>query len=89
MSKFVERIEGRLRYHLPIYIRGGIYNEDEGDKDWHTYIIDGYMRQIRYNNISGNNFDTRTLYHINWGYGGSGDGYYNIRIITYKTPYFW
>ena len=117
MSKFVERIEGRLRYHLPIYIRGGIYNEDEGDKDWHAYIIDGYMRQIRYNNISGNNFDTRTLYHINWGYGGSGDGYYNIRhweqgllatdenidpntndsycfnrnirIITYKTPYFW
>lgn len=76
MSKFKERIQDRLRYHLPIYIRGGRYNNDTDEKDWHAYIIDGFIQQKKYNTVY--SYVTRTLYHINWGYSGSGDGYYNV-----------
>lgn len=76
MSKFIERINGRLKYHLPVYIRGDRYDETEGEKIGHAYIIDGYMQQRKY--ISQSSSITRTLHHINWGHGGAGDGYYKI-----------
>jgi PKD repeat protein len=36
----------------------------------HLFIIDG--------------FDTDTLFHINWGWGGSGDGFYNLAEIQWQ-----
>jgi hypothetical protein len=49
----------------------------------HTFIIDGFKTQ-----------EDRTLFHVNWGWGGVGNGYFEIKNLTdhkgrdwYTNPY--
>ena len=69
-DEFLERIKGRLKKHLPIYMQGA------NDTSAHAFIVDGYMIQKKYYNAY--NYNKRELYHMNWGWGGSGDGYYYL-----------
>lgn len=65
---FRSRMMERLQYHLPIHIRS---SSDDGG---HAFIIDGYMTQVKY--ITTTMGALRDVFHINWGWYGSGDGYY-------------
>lgn len=58
----------RLRYHLPIHMRSS------SDQGGHAFIVDGYMKQVKY--ISTTLGIVREVFHINWGWNGNGDGYY-------------
>ena len=42
------------------------------NKDGHAFVLDGY--------------DADGNVHVNWGWGGVSDGYYNIDILTPPTP---
>ena len=68
-TKFYDRVTGRLKYHLPVYTRGKNSN-GEG----HAYIIDGYVEQKKY--IGDYAMERRSLFHINWGWGGKHNGWY-------------
>lgn len=42
------------------------------DLTGHAFVCDGY--------------DSNNLFHINWGWGGEGNGYYEISALNPKTP---
>ena len=46
-----------------------IYNGNTDKQAGHTFICDGY--------------DGEGLYHFNWGWGGSGDGYYKLQATNH------
>lgn len=73
-AKFIQRIDGRLRLHLPVFMRGDRLRD--GQKVGHAFLIDGFIAQRKYNTLY--TYDYRKLHHINWGWDGVGDGYYNI-----------
>lgn len=54
----------------------------------HAWIVDGYMTQKRENYAYPYQTFYRDLMHINWGYGGGLDGYYdtNLKIMTWSKP---
>ena len=61
----------------------GIYSVGGSTYSGHAWIIDASMRQRRYiytylyNGIlAKTEYEDRTLYHCNWGWGGSADGYF-------------
>lgn len=68
-NKFYDRIIGRLRYHLPVYIRG-VNSVGEG----HAYVIDGFLAQKKY--TGSYTVQTRHLFHVNWGWGVGWNGYF-------------
>ena len=45
-----------------------IYSGDDADEGGHSFIIDGY--------------DSEGLVHVNWGWGGAYDGYYDIDLLN-------
>ncbi|MBR2946962.1 MAG: C10 family peptidase [Bacteroidales bacterium] len=67
-SNFINRVQDRLKRRLPVYMQSA------NDTSAHAYIVDGYMVQRKYHTTS--SYTTRKLFHINWGWGGNGDGYY-------------
>ena len=73
-TKFYDRVTGRLKYHLPVYTRGKNSN-GEG----HAYIIDGYVEQKKY--IGDYAMERRSLFHINWGWGGKHNGWYLADLL--------
>ena len=73
-TKFYDRVTSRLKYHLPVYTRGKNSN-GEG----HAYIIDGYVEQKKY--IGDYAMERRSLFHINWGWGGKHNGWYLADLL--------
>lgn len=65
---FQQQMKERLDFHLPINMCA-TFNEGK-----HAFIIDGYMVQRRYVNLTMSIL--RNVFHINWGWNGRGDGYY-------------
>ena len=58
----------------PLIYRGSMVDLTQEDGKWegamtgHAFVVDGY--------------DTDGLYHINWGWGGSADGYFLLSILN-------
>ena len=58
----------------PLLYRGSMVDLTQEDGKWegamtgHAFVVDGY--------------DTDGLYHINWGWGGSADGYFLLSILN-------
>lgn len=58
----------------PLLYRGSMIDLTQEDGKWegamagHAFVVDGY--------------DTDGLYHINWGWGGSADGYFLLSILN-------
>lgn len=44
-----------------------LYGGSNADNEGHEFVVDGY--------------DTDGLVHVNWGWGGPADGYYNISVL--------
>lgn len=77
-SKFYERVTGRLKYHLLVYLSG--YNSNgEG----HAYIIDGYVEQKKY--IGDYAMERRSLFHVNWGWGDIYNGWCLVELLDFRT----
>lgn len=57
----------------PLLYRGSMVDLTQEDGKWegamtgHAFVVDGY--------------DTDGLYHINWGWGGSADGYFLLSVL--------
>lgn len=52
----------------PILYAGGIYQSDYALSEGHAFILDGY--------------DVDGLVHVNWGWNGNNDGYYDITLMN-------
>ena len=58
---------------MPVLYRGASVSnadddEDDSEDSSHTFIIDGY--------------DNKGQFHVNWGWGGSDDGYYSLNAMN-------
>lgn len=50
-----------------------IYSGNDGDKAGHCFNIDGY--------------DEMGMYHVNWGWSGSGNGYFSINNLSFNGSF--
>ena len=56
-----------------------VNGEDKG----HVWVVDGYKSRTKITNISGKEYtETHNYLHINWGWDGSGNGYYLSGIFN-------
>lgn len=66
-----ERVRGRLIKNIPVYTRG------KGPTGGHAWIVDGFIKEYRYNKNNEAAIQYRTFVHVNWGWlHGEYDGYY-------------
>lgn len=60
----------------------------------HTWVIDGYIKQIRYGikvgektgKVYGERHETREFIHCNWGWDGNHDGYFYPGVFDTSKP---
>ena len=64
-SAFMAQIRGELELNRPVYMSGTSKNS-VGNDDRHAWVCDGYKP------------NSTKMYHMNWGWYGRGDGYYNL-----------
>ena len=70
-SLWISMLYESLRDGKPVYYAGWAYEDNEAGHSatsGHGYILDGYFSDIVDSN----------LFHINWGWGGSSDGYFKL-----------
>ncbi len=67
-SQWMEMVYGMLTQRQPILYSGKDINFEVGILVGHNFIIDGY--------------DENGLVHVNWGWHGQQDGYYDIATLT-------
>jgi hypothetical protein len=70
----------------------GVYRDDYADVNWHTLIRNDLEigRPIQYagfGNDGGHTWvldgcDANNMYHMNWGWGGSANGYFDIDVLN-------
>jgi hypothetical protein len=86
-------IKSALDQNKLVYIGGAYYSNNSSG---HAWAIDGYLNQKRTIIEDGQSYyEYRTLVHCNWGWNGSGNGYFvsgafAIRIIEDESdsPYY-
>ena len=72
-SEWETILRSDLKYHQPIIYRG------QGEDGGHSFVLDGYSKlQTKCCTYS-------ALFLINWGWGGSYNGYYHIYDLTPDT----
>lgn len=74
-AEWLTLIKNDLDNHLPILYFG--QSVEDADEDTHpaghAFILDGY--------------DEDDMVHVNWGWGGSYDGYFNLFALTVRDHY--
>lgn len=65
-TNYVNTIRRNLMAGDVIYMHGASSTGSGADASGHAWVADGYMRE-----------DTKK-YHMNWGWAGSGDGFFNL-----------
>ncbi len=70
-NDFRDIIKSSLQKGYPVYT-DGLCSSDLG----HAWVIDGYLREVYEHNY------IVEVFHINWGWKGSRDGYYNVGIFN-------
>lgn len=69
----VKRVKTNLEKARPIYMRG------ETSEAGHAWVIDGFIERDRV--LSGEVLESKSYFHINWGWRGVGDGYYEQGVF--------
>lgn len=64
-STFLAQIRSELELNRPVYMSGASTSH-VGNDDRHAFVCDGYKT------------NQKKMYHFNWGWESSGDGYYNL-----------
>ena len=68
-SAFMAQIRGELELNRPVYM-SGTSKTSIGNDDRHAFVCDGYKPT------------NKKMYHMNWGWEGKGDGFYNLHDNT-------
>ena len=68
------RVKTNLEKGRPIYTRG-----DTKTGDGHAWVIDGFVERNRV--LSGEVLESKSYFHVNWGWNGEGDGYYEQGVF--------
>ena len=66
--EYLEAIADEIDAGRPVYQAASSESGTGTDASGHAYIIDGY--------------DTNGLVHVNWGWNGNYDGYYNLALMN-------
>ena len=69
-THFVNTIRRELMMKRPLYMTGSSRTGSGRDAAGHAWVCDGY------------NTANETHYHMNWGWGGSSDGYFNLSTLA-------
>ena len=74
-SQWISMLKNDLSAGRPVFYCGQSYeDEDEGTlAGGHAFVFDGY--------------DTNDYFHVNWGWGGSCNGYYSVSVLRPMTQY--
>ncbi len=65
-ADWMDIVYTQLSNHNPV-VYGGVSKVD-GQQSGHSFVIDGY--------------DDKGLVHVNWGWNGTGNGYYDISLLN-------
>lgn len=87
-----EAILKMLQTKLPVYIRG-CYSPNGKRQSGHAWVIDGYLCQqrcmyvysIQTDALLRTELEYRELFHCNYGWGGTNDGYYFSGVFNIKS----
>ena len=69
----ISTIKQCLQNSRPVYVDG----VNPGSIFGHCWVLDGYVK-IKYMNPRVNDYVEKELFHINWGWNGTYDGYYQL-----------
>lgn len=69
------RVNSHLSYGRPLYMDGS------GGGFGHAWVIDGILVRNKVNKLSDQFIKREELYHINWGWGGTCNGYYTQGVF--------
>ncbi len=70
---FEQLLRDEIDAGRPVFYSGwGDVNEETGKRPGHSFICDGYSSD--------------GLFHINWGWGGSANGYFISSLMNYSNP---
>jgi hypothetical protein len=75
-SAFMAKIRSDLELNRPIYM-SGTSKTSVGNDDRHAWVCDGYKTT------------STKMYHMNWGWDGKGNGYYNLYDNTASGMRIW
>ena len=70
-SNFIARLRNNLINRIPVYMSGASSTGTDGHAAGHAWICTGYK-------VDENNADNEKKYYMNWGWNGSGNGWYDL-----------
>ncbi|WP_300897321.1 C10 family peptidase [uncultured Alistipes sp.] len=82
-----------LNRQCPVYMEGKGYDSKKKEYLYHAWLIDGVYTQRRFvetrstltNELLGSEWESRNLFHCNFGYSGRYDGYYTPRVYDFHA----
>lgn len=81
----IEKVLEQLEEQLPVYVDGSgkvySYEEDEYVNSGHAWVIDGVIVRQFVRPATGQIFDEQNIFHVNWGWEGDCDGYYDEGVF--------
>lgn len=73
-NQFLDKLRADLVLRRPVYMSGASSTGGGADAAGHAWVCCGYRT------------DDSNQYYMNWGWGGSGDGFFNLRANTSIVP---
>ena len=81
----VEKVLEQLEKQLPVYVDGcgKSYNDNakKYENSGHAWVIDGVIVKHYVRPATGQVLDAKNIFHINWGWKGDCDGYYDEGVF--------
>lgn len=65
-TSFINKVTRELELNRPVYMAGASTTGDGRDADGHAWVCDGFR------------VNEDTMYHMNWGWGGTDNNFYNL-----------
>ncbi len=94
MQTGVQLLHSKMGYDETIRnVRRESYTQEEWTNMLYTEVAEGRPVGYRANSPSGgghafviDGYDTADLFHVNWGWGGSGNGFFRISVLYQSEP---
>ena len=94
MQTGVQLLRNKLNYDETVrYVSRASYTQEEWTNMLYTEVAEGRPVGYRANSPSGgghafviDGYDTADLFHVNWGWGGTGNGFFRISVLYQSEP---
>ena len=81
----VEKVLEQLEKNLPVFVGGQgksySYENQKYENSGHAWVIDGVIVKHYVRPATGQVLDAKNIFHINWGWNGDCDGYYDEGVF--------